>query len=186
MAHTAHLLLQVLGYAVFLRPWLYWIPNSLPFLELGITEFEPDFPLYRLPSLASALVSDLLDRLSEINRVRIHHAAKLARALAEHPDFRTPKPAQESQPIYIRFPVIARDKVTRDRVLARLRAVGIGASAFYPSAICDIAGIEKYMVQNEFHRPRAEDLARRLFTLPTHPFVGQADLDRIIEAVRAM
>jgi dTDP-4-amino-4,6-dideoxygalactose transaminase len=185
-AHTAHLLLQVLAYAVFLRPRLYWIPNSLPFLKLGITEFKPNFPACRLPSFPRALIPGLLDRLAEINQVRIRHADKLARAFADHPDFRIPQPAQASQPIYIRFPVIARDEATRVRALARLRAAGIGASAFYPTAICDIAGIEKYMVQDEFHRPRAEELARRLFTLPTHPFVSQADLDRIIEALRAL
>ena len=181
MTHNAHLLLQVLAYAVFLRPRLYWIPNSLPFLGLGTTEFEPNFAASRLPLLPRALVAELLDKLAEINRVRVRHAERLAQAFAEHPDFSLPKPASGSEPIYVRFPVIARNASIRSCALARLRAAGIGASAFYPTAICDIPAISRYMASDQFHRPRAEEMARRLLTLPTHPFVSRRDLDRMIQ-----
>src|SRR5262249_8637740 len=49
-AHATWLLLQLVAYATFLRPPLYWIPNSLPFLKLGITEFAPGFSTAALPN----------------------------------------------------------------------------------------------------------------------------------------
>ncbi len=41
--------LGLLGVSVLFRPWLYWIPNGLPFLKLGVTEFEPEFPCSTSP-----------------------------------------------------------------------------------------------------------------------------------------
>jgi dTDP-4-amino-4,6-dideoxygalactose transaminase len=184
IAHAARLLLQTLAYAVFLKPRLYWIPNSLPFLRLGMSEFEPSFPASRLPSLPRALAPRLLDQLVELNRIRFQNAQRLAEAIAGHAEFSTPKPLPDSQPIYIRFPVIARDQATRDRVLARLREAGIGASVFYPTAICDIPGINKYAASEDFHKAKAERLAGRLLTLPTHHFVLPRDIDRIAQIVR--
>jgi dTDP-4-amino-4,6-dideoxygalactose transaminase len=33
----------------------------------------------------------------------------------------------------------------------------------------------------DFHRPRAEEISRRLLTLPTHSFVETRDIDRMID-----
>jgi len=185
-AHTAWLLMQMLIYSALLNPRLYWIPNSLPFLKLGITEFDPAFPTARLATLAQALLPQLMDRLLEINRIRRENAALLARVLAGSPHFTMPRPASDCQPTYIRFPLIAKHQATRHRVLICLRAAGIGATPFYPSAICDIAGIEPYMIPADFHRTQAESLSQRLLTLPTHPFLRQQDLDRIAEILASL
>jgi perosamine synthetase len=178
--HSAWIFFQMLAYSVLLNPRLYWIPNSLPFLKLGMTEFDPDFPIHGLPALSHALLSDQLGRLEGVNTIRRKNAATISDALAGNEHFSTPMPAPDSRPAYIRFPVIARDQATRDKAIARIRTIGIGAGPFYPEALCDIPGIERHMATADFHRPRAEDLARRLFTLPTHPLVRKYDLDRMI------
>jgi perosamine synthetase len=185
-AHTTWLLLQLVAYATFLRPPLYWIPNSLPFLKLGITEFAPGFPTAALPNLSQALLPQLMDRLPEINRARSQNATAIANGLADNPNFTLPRPAPDCQPNYIRFPLIARDKATRDQAVIRLRAAGIGASSFYPSAICDIPDIEPHMMQGDFHRPKAEALSQKLLTLPTHPYVRQQDLNRMIDILNRL
>jgi len=182
-SHSAWLFLQMLAYSVFLNPRLYWIPNSLPFLKLGVTEFAPDFPVRSLPGLVQALFPELLKGLLEFNRIRRKNAATITQALAGSHCFSTPHPAADCQPTYIRFPVIAKDQSTRDLAVFHLRAAGIGASAFYPAAICDIAGIEPYMFPKDFHREQAEALSRRLLTLPTHPFVRHLDIDRMAEVL---
>lgn len=178
--HSAWIFLQMLAYSVLLNPRLYWIPNSLPFLKLGTTEFAPDFPIFGLPALSHALLSDQLGRLEDVNAIRRKNASAISKALAGSEHFSTPMPSSDSRPAYIRFPVIARDSAARDGAIARMRARGIGAGPFYPEAICDIPGIGGHMAMADYHRPRAEDLARRLFTLPTHPYVHKDDLDRMI------
>ena len=41
--HGVGLLSKMLIYSALLKPRLYWIPNSVPFLRLGATEFNPAF-----------------------------------------------------------------------------------------------------------------------------------------------
>jgi perosamine synthetase len=182
--HSTWLLFQILVYSVFLNPRLYWFPNSLPFLNLGVTEFDPGFPELRMPALVQELLPRLMNKLEELNRIRRENATTLAEALRGSRRFTIPQPGSDCQPSYVRFPVIAQDEATRDQTVGRLRSAGIGASAFYPSAICDIPGIDRYMATADFHCPRAEDLSRRLLTLPIHPFVREGDLRRMIAVLK--
>jgi perosamine synthetase len=177
--HDGRFLLQLLAYSALLNPRLYWIPASLPFLGLGVTEYKVEFPATRASKFSLALSHHLLAGLEEVARSRQRNAAEIAGLLRGHPKFTMPGVPEGCIPSFIRFPLIARDEATREKALAGLRAAGIGASPFYPSAICDIAGIENYMAEPDFHRPQAESLARRLLTLPTHPGVTRNDLERI-------
>ena len=83
----------------------------------------------------------------------------------------------------MRLPVVARDELTRERAVGRLRNAGIGAGSFYPSAICDITGIEPHMSTRDFHCKQAELLSQRLFTLPVNPFVRPQDLKRMVDTL---
>jgi perosamine synthetase len=183
-SHSIWLLLQMLGYAAFLDPRLYWIPNSIPFLKLGATEFAPDFPIPRLSEMTAALLPQLIGRLTEINAGRERNAISIAQGVAGNAKFTVPKPLCGSRPIYTRLPVIASDGPARDRAVARLRAAGIGATSSYPTAICDISGLERFASPELRHCPAAESLARRLLTLPTHSFVSQRDISRMVEILR--
>jgi perosamine synthetase len=181
----AGLLSQMLLYSVFLRPSLYWIPNSLPFLELGLTEFNPKFPTEELHSLSRALLPSLLDEMVNFNEIRQAHAKVIREALASNSRFWLPTPAPDTDPTYVRLPVVARDKNTRDQAVSRLRRAGIGASSSYPSAICDIPGVASHMAVSDFHRPRAENLSQTLLTLPVNPYVSSRDIERMIDILNA-
>lgn len=177
--HCASLLMKMLSYSVFVHPRLYWIPNSIPLLKLGVTEFQPDFIVADLPPFARALLPRLMQRLGAVNEVRRQNAAAIAKALENHPRLSLPRVARDCEPTYLRLPVIARDRATRDAAVFRMQRAGIGATPFYPSAICDIPGIAKHMATQDFHRPQAESLSQRLLTLPTHPYVRPGDLERM-------
>lgn len=173
------LLTEMLSYAMLLNPRLYWLPNSLPFLKLGATEFNPAFSLTRSSRLSLAVVRELLPGAGKLAAIRRENAARITGDLREHPKFVAPQPPPGCVPSYVRCPVIACDEETRTKAVARLRAKGFGASPFYPSAICDIAGIEHLTGPGDYHRPGAESLARRLLTLPTGPHVTGQDLQDI-------
>jgi perosamine synthetase len=183
ISHDANLLLQMLAYAVLLRPRLYWIPNSLPCLKLGVTDFDPSFPVSTLSPLRKALLWQVLDGLDAVNQTRCKNAQFLVSALAGCSRFQIPRPTPNSQGTYTRFPILAADQSTRQSALRRLRAAGIGASPFYPSAICDIPGIGNFTARREFHCRRAEDISGRLFTVPTHPYVQMRDLDTVAKVL---
>jgi perosamine synthetase len=181
VTHGVWLVLEMLIYSILARPRLYWIPNSIPFLKLGITEFNPAFATDELHSVCQALLPPLLDGLPEINEIRRANAEVMTAALAGSPDFAVPRLAPNTQPTFVRLPVVARDKFVRERTVSRLREAGFGASAYYPSAICDIAALKPHMCVPEFHRHSAELLAERLLTLPVNPFVRPQDRERMVD-----
>jgi perosamine synthetase len=184
--HVSWLFLQLLATSVFINPRLYWVPNSLPFLKLGTTEFDPCFGTKHLSKIACALLPLLMERLEEMNRVRRGNAAILALALEGNRHFNQPKPAEACEATYTRFPLVAKNETVKSQALRRLQEAGIGASPFYPSAICDIPGIGSHMAANDFHRPKAESLSRRLFTLPTHPLLTRQDLNRVSQILNGL
>jgi perosamine synthetase len=185
-AHAAWLRLQMLIYPALLRPRLFWIPNSLPFLKLGTTEFNPAFPTEKLYTQCQALLPQLLEEVAGVNRVRQENAWAITQALEGNSTFEFPKPASDSEATFVRLPVIARDNPTRDLAIGRLREVGIGATAFYPSAICDIDGIQKHMSTPDFHRAAAEQLSQTLLTLPVHPFICAQDVRRMVSILSTL
>lgn len=184
-AHGAYLLFQLAAYSAFLRPSLYWIPDALPFLKLGTTEFDPQFAVHTLHPLSRELLLILLERLDTMNEIRRANAGRLIEALAGSRDFLVPQPAPGTRPTMVRLPVIARDAETRARAVNALRREGIGASPFYPRAICDIENIGAHMPGSAVHCERAEHLARTLFTVPVHALVGQQDTERMIGVLTA-
>lgn len=185
-AHGAWLLFEMLAYSILLRPHLFWIPNSLPFLKLGTTEFNPAFATDELHRLSLALLPQLLAELAEVNEIRRANASAVREALAGNPNFEFPMPAASSFPTFVRLPVLAHNREMRKRAVADLRRAGLGASPFYPSAICDIAGIEPYMAGRDFHRQRAESISQRLFTLPVHSLVTFQDIEQMGRILRTI
>jgi dTDP-4-amino-4,6-dideoxygalactose transaminase len=180
------LLSKVVCGSLFLAPRLFWIPNSIKFLRLGVTEFDPSFPVSRLSRVSDTLLSQRMGSLEDLNEVRSRNAERLTLALRDNPYFRIPEAPQGYRPTYLRFPLLAKDRPTRDRAVQELRGAGIGATPFYPSAICDIGGVTRHMAVDDFHRPKAEELSRRLLTLPTHPLVRERDLNCIAEVLRSI
>jgi dTDP-4-amino-4,6-dideoxygalactose transaminase len=53
----------------------------------------------------------------------------------------------------------------------------------YPSTIRGIEGIEKYLANPEDNFEGAETVAERLFTLPTHHYVKDIDVEKIIDCI---
>jgi dTDP-4-amino-4,6-dideoxygalactose transaminase len=181
--HGAWLLLQLLGYSVLLRPGLYRIPRSIPFLKLGATEFDPGFSVNCLHPLSLSLFLSLVDGLETINEIRRANSTWMIEALESNAKFRVPRPSTNTRATMVRLPVIARDETTRTLAIKRLRKAGIEASAFYPSAICDIEGIGAHMSKPFIHRAGAEQLSRTLLTLPVHPLVDRRDMERAAEVL---
>jgi perosamine synthetase len=185
LAESASVFAKMLATSVLMAPRLFWIPNSLSFLKLGVTEFDPNFEIRRVSGLSLALLSKLSRGLPELNRRRALNAQAIARLFEETRRFSIPTALPGTQPLYTRFPVLADDQVTRDRALRALRQVGIGATAFYPSAICDIPEMAPHMAAQSFHKAGAEQIAQRMLTLPTHAYLKESDLQRIGSVLRA-
>ena len=186
LAKGARLVAEMMGYSIFLKPRLFWIPNSLPFIGLGSTKFEPWFSTDGLHPFCARLFLQALSKVDEVNEIRRANAMSIIARLGHKREFVFPGSDRMGEPTFVRLPVVARDRYIRDTAVHRLRAAGIGATAFYPSAICDIPGIQEHMCHTQFHRTRAEDLSGRLLTLPVHPLVNSKDISRMTQILSGL
>ncbi len=177
--------LENLAITILLHPRLFWIPNSLPMLKLGVTEFEPGFPMQGMSRLTAALLERLLGELDGLNRIRISNARSILSGLPEGSGFHSPELPASASPVFLRLPLLAANSTLRDRSLSRLRVAGIGASSYYPGAVCDIPGVAAFLAMPAAHCPAAESVARRILTLPTHPLVTSRDIRRMLEILAA-
>jgi perosamine synthetase len=173
-----------LAYAAMLAPSRYWLVDRVPFLELGGSHFEPGFAMTQLSSFQRRLTERLLPLVDSYNAVRRARAEALRSGIDGIEGIEVPRPLEGALPVYLRFPILTRDRTHRADLLARLRAVGISASASYPTAAGDIPGIARYLAPDQQACPGAASVAARILTLPTHPGVTAGDVERMVAVIR--
>ncbi len=177
-------ILSSLVYALTLPPSRYWLLDRIPFLGLGLSVFDPNFKITKLSAYQERLASRLSTLVDPYNRIRQDNAHRLRAGIEGIEGIELPRSVMGSNPVYLRFPILARDGTHRSRLLRRFRAVGIGASCSYPTSIGYIPGIDQYLARDQQPCPGAVSIAKRIITLPTHPYVTVADVDNMIEIIR--
>lgn len=177
--------LKAAALTAFLRPRLYWLPEQIPSLNLGASEFDPCFDVAPFSRLQAGLGRSSLRRLDEYNQIRRVHAQQLKRGLEHTPGLKLPHTVADSTPVYLRFPMLVEDPLRREAMHATLARHHLGVSKTYPSSLNGIWELASYAVRNESAYPGAESVAQKILTLPTHPFVSQLDLDRIVALIQA-
>lgn len=158
--------------SAFIDPRLYWLPAGLPFLGLGRTVYSPDFPVTPMPAIASAALSGWEQRLERSNQQRIAavEAWRTTLGLASQPTTTGP---------LLRLPVMLSEPDARTALVDASRQKGLGLATMYPEPVHRIPELRSRFADQRF--PGAEDLAKRLVTLPTHAHVQPHDRDRVRE-----
>jgi perosamine synthetase len=167
-------LASVLLMTIFIRPRLYWIPASLPFLRLGQTTYPKSIALERLGGLNAALLRDWPGRLARSNRHREQMAAGLSKRLGlalPHGPFHP----------YLRLPVLVATPELRERLYHTSQRLGLGLSRAYPTAVTDIPEIAPRFAGQRF--PVARLVADHILTMPTHDWLTPDDVDAIAGCV---
>jgi perosamine synthetase len=171
---------EFIFYAAMLKPYLYWIPDNLPFLGLGKTVYDENFSVEQLSKVQLCAGPVMFSKLQSINAARLENSNALAKQIVNLGRFAVPGWQEPSTIPYIRMPILAPDRATRDRAIQKLHSIGIVSSSMYPSTLRKIPGIEKHLVFEDINFAGAENVAGRLFTLPTHPYLKRKDINRII------
>ena len=135
----------------------------------------------RLDHLQAAILLPKLDALASYevqNRETI--AQRYNSAFAGK--FVLPPVPAEGQHSWYQYTLLAADAVQRDRIGAHLKANGIPSMVYYPTpqhALPVFRNLEQY--GEAF--PNATDYCARTFSLPMHPYLGQEEQQKIIDAV---
>lgn len=179
-AHVA----KAIAYAGMLHPRLYGVPSRLPGVGLGRTPFTTDIVFDRMDPALAALAVVMLDRLETFTEDRTRHAALLIDRLSISREVAVVRPIAASTPVYLRLPVLVEDASRRDALIARLQAVGIGATGSYPQALIDVPELRPSLPDVPA-TPGARSIASRIVTLPTHSYLSAADVERIAAVIGA-
>jgi len=167
-------MLKLAMMTAFIRPRLYWIPSMLPFLRIGETKFDSDFPVESLAGFQAGVLGGWRDRMEESNKVRTRNT--------EYYRERISSSAPVDRMPCNRFPVILEDEATRNRLFDAEGGRELGVSRMYPSPVNEIEEIRSMFDGVQF--PSAKRVSERILTLPTHPLLTGADRENICRLFR--
>lgn len=173
-------LYKALVLAVFLHPSLYWIPRGLPFLKLGQTVFEPDFPIQGLTPFQAGLSSGWAENLMGSMRVRVDNVQAWAEKV-RHDRFLTFVEPGRPLPL-LRFPLLCRNSDDAGAILTSPKAGELGIMPGYPRSINRIPDIAPEFAGQDY--PRAQACAEALITLPVHQYLTWADQQNILAVLQ--
>ena len=171
LVHNIVTLAQSVVLLMLLRPSLYWLPASLPFLRLGETIFSTDFAIEKMAGAAAGLLRGWQARLAAANDARWQRAAFITDRVPGVP---------RAAAACLRLPIICTSEQERDRVISAGNRAGLGFSVMYPSALNGLPQLSGRLTPRAV--PNAERLAQCLLTVPVHPFVSAND-SRLIAGI---
>ena len=156
------------------RPDLFWLPKALPFLRLGETIYEEDFPIRRMSSFQKSLAHNWQERLKGHQKIRKKNINFWQENLPHNLSLICSRQKLSS---LIRLPVLAQSAKERDIFCIKSEKTGCGIMPTYPTPINEIPQIsEEFEGQ---HYPNAKFLADCLMTLPVHEYIRERDRRQI-------
>ena len=171
-------ILESLVYSIFLNPRLYWIPEMFPFLRLGETIYDPNFHIGPFTDFQAQQGLIALKRLDEENTRRVQKGISYSGNLNKNNGVISPEQLEGASPIYLRYPVLLKNKDEREKLYERMKIQKLGSHFMYPSSIGEIDGISSHL-NRPLHQENGKQVAEMLLTLPTHAFVTEKQINRI-------
>jgi dTDP-4-amino-4,6-dideoxygalactose transaminase len=134
----------------------------------------------RMTDVAAAIGRVQLGRVAEWTARRRANASVLSSELAvEAPDVVLPQVAEGAEHAYHQFTIRTDD---RDAVQRRLQDAGVGTGVYYPIPTHRLPSFADRS-ESAVSLPVTEQVARDVLSLPVHPALSDADLERIVAAV---
>ncbi len=175
---------KLAAYAMLLQPRMYSLVRKLPFLGLGKTIYEEDYPLHRYHPLLAGFALRLFRDLPRLSAARARNADALRAELERSAIFDTIELLPQAHPSYTRLPVMMRDPRARDEVIRRLETAGIGATISYPKALDGVQELQDRLITDPL--PGARWVSDHIVTLPVHPYCGSGYEKRISKTLETV
>lgn len=171
-----NLFLKAVALMLFLHPLLFWIPLSMPFLKLGETLFDPNFPIQRMSSFQAGLARNWRARLQKLQDGRKKNVDRWI-AVLEALEIHGFSFQNRLGLGLIRFPVRVGDFEKREALLRESRRRGLGIMPVYPNSIDGLPELKRRIEAQKF--PVAKSCVQELITLPTHHYLAEKDVKEI-------
>ncbi|MCX5695467.1 MAG: aminotransferase class I/II-fold pyridoxal phosphate-dependent enzyme [Candidatus Omnitrophica bacterium] len=183
--------LELFGYWIFYRPFLFWFVFRLPQLfwqlqgkmeKAFIEYFSVDFPLHKVSKMRKSVAHAMFDRLeNEITNQR-KTTADYIEGLKGLQGIKLITEPNGSTANYPYLTLLFDETAQRDKVFNILHNSGLGVALIYLAAITDYAYL-KDMVGDAVY-PNARAIAKNHITLTTSRFLTQKDICSLIERIK--
>ena len=139
----------------------------------------------RLDTLQAAVLLAKLDAFDAELAARERVAQAYDRRLAGLPAglINVPARVPDSASAWAVYAVLLPDEAARERLQAGLREAGVPTAIYYPRPLHRQPAYAGH--HDGTALPVSDDLATRILALPIHPDLGDADVERVCDAVRA-
>jgi len=135
----------------------------------------------RLDTLQAAILLAKLEIFDEELAARQEVARWYEEALAAVPGLATPRLAAARRSAWAQYCVLVADG-RRDVLAARLQEQGIPTAIYYPTPMHRLKALQ-YLGYAPEDLPTALDCSGKILALPFHPYLSQAEVGRVSEAV---
>jgi dTDP-4-amino-4,6-dideoxygalactose transaminase len=173
-------LVKLLTYKLAVNPLGWWFVNrtSLNPAEAG-GDFQhlPEIKHDQLSLTQAGIGLSQLQRAEQNYQIWRDNASKLIQRLGEFDFIRLPKISEESQPVFLRLPIVLDNPARTDRLFASLEKAGIGVSRSYRFSLPGLYDGISSMDKLEY--PQAEHLSNCLLTLPTNVYLDDRAVEKI-------
>lgn len=170
------LIFQAVGLMMLIHPRLFWVPRSMPFLKLGETLFEKDFPIRKMSSFQAGLARNWREKIEKLRDVRKSKVNRWIAILEESSTYGSSFLRSQSLGLP-RFPLRVCDTKKRETLLQESARMGLGIMPVYPTSINAIPELRGKIEGRAFSV--AESCAREFVTLPTHGYLTEDDVTEL-------
>ncbi|HEY69437.1 MAG TPA: DegT/DnrJ/EryC1/StrS family aminotransferase [Anaerolineae bacterium] len=136
---------------------------------------------FRMTDLHAAIGLAQMAKLDAFTQRRRENAAYLSERITS---VITPKVPEGFEHVWHQYTVRITDGRDRDTAIKRLADAGIGTGVFYPVPV-HMQGYMRELV-GDVSLPVSERLAKEVFSLPVHPQLSKADLEKIVDEVNKL
>jgi perosamine synthetase len=140
---------------------------------------------WRMTDLAAAVAIPQMRRLKHINSRRRANADALTELLADDERITTPRVPVDRTHVWHQYTVLLPEDADRNAVVAAMSAAGVDAGVYYPRLVWDYDAYRDHPGVTRDETPVAASVARRCVSLPVHPGLDEADLERVASALLA-
>jgi dTDP-4-amino-4,6-dideoxygalactose transaminase len=136
----------------------------------------------RMDTMQAAVLLAKFSLFEEEVRLRQAVAGRYTEGLFNCRDLVTPFIPAGYRSVWAQYSLLAQDEARRDTIMKKMQASGIPTVIYYPRPL-HLQGAFSFLGYRAGDFPVSEDCARRIFSLPMHPYLSEADQEKIVTAL---
>ena len=130
----------------------------------------------RMDTLQAAIILEKFTLFPNEVKLRNEVAGKYSALLSDRVVI--PEVPKGYTSVWAQYSILARDAADRTNLQAKLKDAGVPSAVYYPKPLHQQTAF-KYLPYQDGDFPVSEEMSRRIFSLPMHPYLEMADIEKI-------